>query len=386
MNPWAGLAGLSRALWLLALATLVNRAGTMVMPFLTIYLVQERGLSTSAAGGMVGVYGLVTLVVAPLAGRISDRVGAPGVMGFSLFGSAVAFAVFPLATGFVGLVAATVFLAVCNEPFRPASMACITDLTTPPQRRAAFALQRLAINLGLSVGPLAGGFLSEAGFWLLFAVNAAAAGLAGLVVALARLPRAAAPVAAAGADPETSPLGDRRFLLFLVAVVGVGIVFFQHASTMPLYLRDELRVGGRVFGAMITVNTLLIVFTEVWLVQRLAAVSTRWLLAVGSVLTGLGFGSLGWVDSIAGVTATVVVWTVGEMILFPTMVAYVAELAPPGRNGAYMGLYSMSFGLAFSLGPALGSVILDHLGSAVLWWGCLGLGLGAGLLFARPPR
>ena len=173
MNPWRGLRGLPRELWVLAAATLINRTGMMVLPFLTLYLTQHLHYAESKAGFVLSIYGLGALLTSPLAGRLSDRFGAIRIMELSLLLSGALLFVFPFVQAYPALLVLVFLWAMLNEAFRPASMAVISDWVGPERRKAAFALNRLAINLGMSIGPAAGGFIAAASFTALFVIDGA---------------------------------------------------------------------------------------------------------------------------------------------------------------------------------------------------------------------
>ena len=178
MNPWRGLSGLPRALWVLAAASFVNRAGTMFLPFLILYLTKALGASPSAAGAVFALFGVGALAAGPLAGRFSDLFGPVRMMTISLVLSGVLLLFVPLARSLPSMAALTFVVAVVNEAFRPASLSVISHLAAPEQRRAAFALQRLASNLGMSIGPALGGFLAAVSWPALFFVDGATSLLA----------------------------------------------------------------------------------------------------------------------------------------------------------------------------------------------------------------
>src|SRR5262245_32854294 len=152
VNPWKGVAGLPREVWVLFVATLVNKAGSMVLPFFVLYLTRDIGLTVQTASLMVLVYGIGALVAAPVAGRLSDRLGPISIMLGSLLLSGLVLLAFPFARDVSAIVAATVVLSVTSEAFRPANLTIMGDLVAPEKRKTAFALNRLAINLGMSIG------------------------------------------------------------------------------------------------------------------------------------------------------------------------------------------------------------------------------------------
>jgi predicted MFS family arabinose efflux permease len=342
LNPWRGLGGLPREVWLLFATNLINRAGMMVLPFLVLYLTRELAFSPARAGLMLAFYGASAIAFGPIGGRLSDRIGALPVMRASLIASGCMLLLFPLARSFIGVAAMTILWAGCAEMFRPASLAAITHVVAPDQRKQAFALNRLAINLGMSIGPALGGILATVSFRAMFTVDAVTTLLAGAVLALTPW-RAFSGVNSEARTRQGESVGpatilrDNPFLIFLVGVFLVGIVFFQHESALPLYLVQYLRLSPAFYGMLFTINTLLIVALEV----PLNTVTAHWpntrSLIIGCLLFAVGFGALGVIASPAGVVATVVVWTFGEMLFFPALSAHMAEIAPEHRRGAYMG-------------------------------------------------
>lgn len=393
LNPWRGLGGLPREVWLLFATNLINRAGMMVLPFLVLYLTRELGFSLTRAGSMLAVYGASAIVFGPIGGRLSDRIGALPVMRVSLIASGLMLLLFPLAKTFAAVAAMTVLWAGCAEMFRPASLAAITHVVAPEQRRQAFALNRLAINLGMSIGPALGGFLATVSFHAMFVVDAITTLLAGTLLAVTPW-RAFSGVNSEAANRQGSRIGpatilhDGRFLVFLGGVILVGIVFFQHESALPLYLVQYLRLSPAFYGMLFTINTLLIVGLEVPIITATAHWPNRRSLIIGCILFAVGFGALGVIASPGGVIATVVVWTFGEMLLFPAMSAHMAEIAPENRRGAYMGAYSMSLSISLTVGPWMGTQLLASLGPVRVWSVMFALGALAALLmvFSVPRR
>lgn len=360
----------------------------MVLPFLALYLTVDRGFPASTAGVALTIYGLAAIVIAPISGRLSDHFGGLRIIKLSLFLTGIVLLLFQLAHSLVAILAMTAVWSIVNECFRPPSMSMIGDLAGPAQRKAAFALSRLAINLGMSIGPVIGGFLAMRSFRLLFYVDGISAILAGILLVLAPWnprqsigshsetadPPSAVPVNGVGVVqpaglPYFSILKDRRFLYFLLAMLPVELVFFQSLAAMPLYLVRDQQMTEAGFGMLLAVNTVLIIVVEVPLNSAMGKWSHRHSLALGALLVGAGFGGLALGGGIFWLAMTVVVWTFGEMILLPSSAAYVSDIAPPARSGAYMGLYSMGFSIAFAIGPMLGVQTLERLGPKAVWIG-----------------
>ena len=379
MNPWRSLRHLPRAVWILSFVTLINRAGMMALPFLVLYLTKNLGYAATTAGLVISVYGFGALIFAPISGKLSDRFGPFRLMQYSLLLSGVILLCFPLAAKLEVILLLTLLWAIISEAFRPASLSAITGIVPPEQRKIAYALNRLAINLGMSIGPAAGGFLILISYPMLFWVDGATSLLAGVVLAfalrkdqkfLAAIAQLQTEVAwsqtTAKASPRTA-LADKRLFFFLLAIIPVIIVFFQHESTLPLFLVSDLQLPESTYGILFSVNTILIVLTEVPLNLAMAHWSHRHTLTLGALLFGVGFGANIFATGLFSAALSVIIWTVGEMIFLPGAVAYMAEVAPAERRGEYMGLYQMTFSLGFTLSGWIGTTLFQHAGSVALW-------------------
>ena len=414
LNSWRGLKDLPKEIWILSAATLVNRAGTMALPFLVLYLTRALAIAPPRVTLALTVYGIASFVAMPVAGRLTDHFGPLTIIRISLLFSGISLLIYPLARNFASILVITFLWGMLNESVRPPSLSIISDATTAARRKPAFALNRLAINLGMSLGPALGGLLAHISFRLLFFIDAATSIVASMVVLLAPWPqispassRASAlsasecggaeelgreleadsiePLAPSRPVADLRAFRDARMLYFLAAVIPVQIVFFQVTSTLPLFLVRYLRLHESVYGLVFTINTLIIVALEV----PLNTVTARWVhhrtLALGAILYAIGFGSFGLVKRVPGIVACVVVWTFGEMIFMPGSAAYASEIAPAARRGEYMGLYTMSFSMAFSAGPWLGAQVLQRWGPHILWAAALASGSFSALLLARIP-
>ncbi len=373
MNPWKGVKGLSRDLWIIYTATLINRSGTMVLPFLTLYLTTQLHEDAATAGLMLTFYGIGALVTAPIMGKLSDKIGSMKVMRISLFFSGLILIFYPLIEGYSELLGATLLWSIINEAFRPASMSLISHIAPSEKRKTAFAMNRLVINLGMSIGPVAAGFLAQIDFSIIFYVDAVTAILAALFLTLYPIHHK---IDKEEIEREVEKLQshkgivlkDLRFLFFLMAVTPVTMVMFQHIGVLPLYLVKDLGFQTSTFGMLVVVNTILIIFVEVPLNTAMTNWSEKKALALGSLLAGLGFGATAFVSNVIPLIITIIIWTFGEMILFPASSTYVAEISPPNRRGEYMGYFQMSFSLAFTLGPWLGTLVYDNYGGREVWF------------------
>jgi predicted MFS family arabinose efflux permease len=384
MKAWRELSRLPRRLWILAAANLINRAGTMALPFLSLYLIKARGFTVGQAGSMLALYGATALVIGPVSGALCDRWGANRVMTASLTVSGLSLLAFPLSRGFAGVAGMTILWAMSGEAFRPAGMTVVSESAPPGMRKQANALNRLAINLGMSVGPAVGGFLAAVSFSALWIIDGATTLAAAAVLALFLTDGPSRGDQGTGL-PSLRALSDPRLRYALLAAIPVAVVFFQNDGALPVFLVRNLHLSAAFYGLMFTLNTLLIVFLEIPLNHATAGWSNRRTLTVGAALFAAGYGAHAFASRGMHVALATIVWTFGEMIFIPGLTSYIAEISPERRRGEYMGLYSTSFSVAFIIGPWAGLVALDRVGPAALWTGALVIGALSTFLFARLP-
>ena len=260
--------------------------------------------------------------------------------------------------------------AAIAEAYRPANLTILTALAPPGQTRAVLALNRMAINLGMSIGPVVGGVLAAISYPAVFAVDGVTSIIAGILLTAGGHFTNTAPERHS-AHLHASALRNRTLLYFLMALLPVLAVFFLQIAAMPLFLVRDLHWSPSTYGLLALVNTIPILLFEVWLNVSMRHWPHRRALALGALLCALGFGGLAFAHGIVSVAATILVWTFGEMILLPGSAAYVADIAPLGRGGEYMGFYQMTIGIAFAIGPWLGTIVLQRSGAATLWLGAL---------------
>ncbi|HRN26615.1 MAG TPA: MFS transporter [Ignavibacteriaceae bacterium] len=386
MNPYKGLKGLPRDMWTLFFTSLINRSGTMVLPFLALYLTKKIGVSPAEAGTALLVYGAAAFLAAPITGKLSDKLGSLKVMKFALYGSGIIFFLYSFITDYYWILVASFILAAVNEAFRPANLSMISELVAPHQRRIAFALNRLAINAGMSIGPVIGGFLTLIDYHYLFYANAVASIAAGVYLSSTKWSSLSTEkldeVSIDIPRLKFAILADKKFIFFLLAIIPANLVFFQHLGALPLYIVDDLGYTTAAFGLFGAINTVLIIFLEVPLNNWMNDIPYKKSLMIGALLAAIGFGGFAISTTAIPLIISIIVFTFGEMIFFPITAAYTSEIAPQYKRGEYMGYYQMTFSFAFSAGPWLGTVVYQHYGSVILWIGALVLGLiTAALMF-----
>ncbi len=365
-------AGFSRAIWLLTLASFVNRAGTMVVPFLSLYLTKDMGLSLEEVGWIVTSFGAGSVAGSWLGGKLADRIGTHTVMVGALVTSGLAFIALQYVKGFLPFCVGVFVLMVLSDAFRPAMFVAIRGYAPPDQRTRAVTLIRLAINLGFSLGPALGGFIiAHGGFSGLFWVDALTclAGAAILWLGLPRLPRAAATTAAERAA-AASPYRDRPYLFFLLIVTLIGIPFLQYFSTVPLFYNQVHGLSEEYIGLILGSNGLLIFLVEMQLVRYMESrgIGLHLILRGSVLLFAASFVVLNLVPHVAFLWLGMLFMTVGEMLCFPFTNRMANERADRGSPGAYMGLYTVSWSVSHIIGHSLGLHLIAWTDFTCTWW------------------
>jgi MFS family permease len=372
--------------WVLFAGSFVNRLGSFVLPFITLYLTSARGYSAPQAGVAIAAYGLGGLLAQAVGGLIADRLGRRNTIAASMFAAAALTLLLYNASALIAIYGLMFLLGAAAEMYRPASGALIADLLPPDQRVTAFTLYRLAVNIGWAVGLALGGFVLEHSAAWLFVADAISSATFG-VIALVALPhgtRTKKHEEAHLATARASILADKGFLVFLAAVLITGSVYAQNASTFPLHLRDA-GFSPSTYGLLQALNGLLVVLFELPVIAWTQRQKKFSMIALGQLLIGLGFFSLLFAERIPALVGMVVIWSLGEMIESPVSATIAADRAPTHARGRYQAAYGGMFGLAWMLGPIVGTAVYAHSPDAV-WIGCGVLGVVAALLALRAGR
>lgn len=373
--------------WVLFAGTFVNRLGTFVLPFFTLYLTR-RGFSAPQAGVAIGAWGLGGLVAQSFGGLLADRFGRRTTIALSMLGAgALTIALWRADT--LALIYPLMFaLATVGELHRPASGALIADLVPSEGRVAAFTVFRLAINVGWAAGLALGGLLAENSFGLLFLGDAATSMTFG-VISLLALPqgtRSRRREETGLPSVRSTILADRGFLLFLAGAFLASCVYAQNVSSLPLHVRDS-GYGPSTYGVVQSLNGVIVVLAELPVIAWAQRQDRLRIVGVGQLLIGVGFASLLVAGTFPLLVGMVVVWTMGEILSSSASLAIAADRAPEHARGRYQSALGSAWSLAFMAGPVLGTIVYS-VSPTALWAasGVIGvLALTLSLMAGRHP-
>ncbi|MBG6132492.1 putative MFS family arabinose efflux permease [Aquimarina sp. EL_43] len=363
--------GLSKEVWWLALITLINRAGAMVIPFLSLYLTDDLNFSLQQVGWIMTSYGLGSFLGAWLGGKLSDQIGYYKVILISLLLTGVSFITIQYFTSFWSICVGFFVLIAIADMARPAFFVALSAYSKPENKTRSLTFIRLAINLGFSAGPAIGGLIiASIGYYGLFWVDGITCIIAGLVMIQTLHPKKAKiQDKEVVVENPVSAHKDGVYVLFLIALALFGFIFVQYFSTIPLYYKEIHQLSEQKIGLLLALNGALIFFFEMPLIAYLEKTKLSKIGNVigGFVLTGISFLLL-LVTPWAGVLVIgMIIATLGEMVAFPFGNAFALDRSKKGRQGAYMGLYSMSFSLAHIFGHNSGMQFINNFGFENTW-------------------
>ncbi|WP_203256766.1 MDR family MFS transporter [Hyunsoonleella ulvae] len=369
--------GLSTEVWWLALITLINRAGTMVIPFLSLYLTEDLHISESNVGTIMACFGLGSVVGSWLGGKLTDKIGYYKVMVRSLISTGVLFIGLQFLNTFYSLCLGIFLVMVVADMFRPAMFVALSAYSKPENKTRSVTLIRLAINLGFSAGPAVGGIIITAmGYAGLFWVDGITCILATILLVFVLNPKTSKEQDEIKVKNPKPAYQDKAFLLFLVAMFLFGFIFLQYFSTMPLYYRDRHALSKIEIGLLLGMNGFVIFLLEMPLITWLE--NKRWskvsLILFGAFLTALSFLVLNLSSWTGVLVIGMLLMTIGEMIAFPFSNAFAYNRAKKGNQGEFMALYTISFSLSHIFSHKTGMEMIAHLDYDNTWYIIAGIG------------
>ena len=375
--------GLSPATWWLSLVMLINRSGTMVVPFMTLYLTQSLHYGIAKAGLVMAIFGMGAICGGFLGGKLTDKFGFYNIQLSALVCGGIMFLVVGHLSSYGPICIGTFILAILNESFRPANSTAIAQYSNEGNRTRCYSLNRLAINLGWTLGSAVGGFIASRNYQMLFWIdgftNIGAAFLLRSVLAPQR--NAQTPAfkreQLKGKQNIKSAYSDKLYMAFIVLTILFAFSFFQLFTTLPVFYREELHFAPSVIGMIMAVNGLLIALFEMALVFKLEQKKRNLsIMSIGNLIMALSFMIFnilphGWA---VAVISTLLV-TFGEMMAMPFMNTFMVNRTNNDNRGQYAGLLTAAWSIAQVLGPYCGTHIVEMYGYYTLWWIIGGVGI-----------
>jgi MFS family permease len=372
---------------LLVTGSFVNKLGTFIIPYLTLVLRKDFQLEDAAVARLLLAYGGGSLVSIVVGGVLTDHLGRRLTLLLSLLGSGAIAVALGLVSSIRVFAPLLVLLGFVADLYRPAASAIIGDLLPSSQRATGFAALRTAVNLGFAVGMSLGGFIADWSWRLLFIGDGVTTLLYGAVVYLfiaETRPAMSSPVRAA--EALGSPWRDAVFVQVLLVSLLFSLMFFSHITELPLTITLSAGYPARLYGLLVAVNGLLIAVFEMSVVERLRPFRRLRVAALGTLLTGLAFSSVGVARHWTWFLLVVVAYTAGEILTTPQKMAFVTDWAPPEARGRYLSFYQATWSIAMGLNPVLFLPLRTRLGDAAFWPLMMLLAAPSALLLLRLDR
>lgn len=375
-------ANLNKNVWILAVVMLINRSGSMVLLFTSLYLTNDLKFTLAEAGFVLSIYGAGSIAGSYLGGWLADRYSHKRVMMGSLLGCGAILLLLPLATNYYVICAIILMYATAADMFRPANTASIVDYSTVENRTRSISLIRLAANLGFTLGPAIGGFIAyHIGYKPLFLMDAGTSFLAAWLV-YAHLPEKEQEEDETSrkqvlADVKTSAYRDVPFLIFIVMVAIYGTCFFQFFASLPQYFNKVSHYTEDTIGLLLALNGLLVVLIEMPLMGYIGNTKRPFFyILLGTLCLPIAFAFVNWGNSlmIMAVLYTFFI-TVSEILAMPFMLNFVLNRPKRQRQGQYSALYSIAFGVSVIAAPALGLGLADAYGFHIMFLAFITLSL-----------
>ena len=376
--------GLSKEVWWLALITFINRAGTMVLPFLSLYLTQDLNLTLSQVGWIMSSFGVGSLFGTWIGGKLTDKIGFYKVMFRSLLTTGFLFITLQYIHTFEGFLIGIFLTMIVADMFRPAMFVSLKAYSKPENQTRSLTLIRLAINLGFSFGPFLGGIiittLSYSGlFWIDGITCIAAIFLMRFVLKQKEILARDSKVVLENRNEFKSVYQDKSYWIFLFVVFLMGFMFLQLFTTMPLYYKEIHALSEVQIGLIMALNGFLIFLLEMPLIHYIESklFNKMKIITWSLLMLALSFVVLNVTSWVGILIVGMLLITVGEMLAFPFTNNFAMNRAPSGREGRYLALYAMAFSFAHIFSAKTGMEIIDRYGFAINWYFMGGLGLVA---------
>jgi MFS family permease len=382
-----------RTYWILFWGSLVNSSGgSMVWPFLTIYLRDKLDIPLTTVTLLLTVQSGATLVSTFFAGPFADRFGRRGVMLIGMFVNSLVYIGMILASNLQSWILLMALAGAFNPIYRVGSDAVVADIIPPERRPNAYALLRMIINLGITIGPAVGGFIAAVSYSYVFGIAAFASFLFAMLILL-KVPETMPTIDKSSRDRQSANsrgygqvLRDKAFISFCGIYTLAGMAYIMYMVLLPVYAKENYGVVESQYGFIMATNAAMVVLFQYFVTNITQRYSRLMVLATGALFCAIGVGSVALGQGFAGFLISMVILTIGEMIMMPTSTALTADLAPADMRGRYMSLYGLTFGIGVGIGPVIGGVLNDRVSPQAIWYGGMLLALASSLGFVLLAR
>ncbi len=365
--------GLSRETWLLSVVMLINRAGTMAVPFMGLYVTRYLHRDLKDATLLISLFGCGSIAGALAGGKLTDLYGFRPVQIISQVVSGILLITFSYIKDFSSLCILVVCISFIAEAFRPANFTAIAAYAAEGKQTRSYSLNRLAINLGWALGGSIGGILAAIDYKLLFWADGGSNIISGICILLL-LPASVKLIKKEKAQPadkkQLLPWQDRIFIKFFVFCTFYAICFFLVFRLVPIFWKTKWNIGERYIGLLLGLNGLLVALFEMVMISKLEHRKNifYWIIT-GILLTSVSYIFLavpGWWPVWLAIISVLLI-SFGEMLALPFINNFVMKRSSESTRGQYAGAYTLTWSIAQVAGPYGGGLIAERFGYTVLW-------------------
>jgi MFS family permease len=369
-----------RGVWVVAVMQFFTTIGfSICMPFLSLYLYQDRGLSMTLVGTILLAGGLCAAVSQALGGTLSDRFGRRPILLAAVLAGIFLYSGLAVLIGISAPVwaIAVVYIAARSMLIttRPVISAMVADCTSKDKLMEAYGILRIGANIGWAAGPAIGGYMATfLPYAWLFGVPVLTCGIVSLIIFFFVRESSQVVNKKAGLRSMLPTADDRGFLVFVAVSLLLFIVMGQMGSTLSIFAVDKVGFSTAQYGLILALNGLIVIFFQYPMTLALRRLAKFRALILGCLLYGFGYLSLGWTTQFGWALGAMAVITAGEIIHSPVTLSVIGELCPQDQRGRYMGLFGLSETVGIAMGPLVGGVLLDAFPSDLrLVWAPIGL-------------
>ncbi len=351
--------------WVMTAIRLLGAIGfSICMPFLALYLHQDRGVSMTLVGTILLAGGLCAAVSQAVGGELSDRYGRRPILLVAALAGAFLYAGLAVLIGISAPVWAITLVYIAGRSMltatHPVITAMVADFVPKGRLTEAYGVLRIGANIGWAAGPAIGGYLFDAiPYAWLFAIPAATCVIIFVVVSVSIRRPESGTEGRQGFRGVLPWVSSPPFLIFTLLTLLLFVVMGQMGSTLSVFTVDRVGFSPAQYGWLLTLNGLIVIFFQYPVTRVLGKVAKARAILLGCLLYGIGYLSLAWITGFGWALGAMAVITAGEIIHTPITLSVAAELAPQGLRGRYMGLFGLSETIGFAVAPVLGGILLD---------------------------
>ncbi len=371
-----------RQFWVVTFGLMFSSAGSsMIWPFQLIYISKVLALPISSAATLISLSSLAGLVASLLGGAIADHFGRKWIMFTAQAANALAYILMSQASTYASFVVPMAILGAAMPFYAVGSDAMMADMIPTKKLSGAYAILRMFNNAGIAIGPAIGGFIVTKSYTTAFYIAAAAMLAFSLLLltsvreTLKRTDRHVESPIIESLAGFVQVAANTSFMAF-VTTIAIGMIApLMMWTLLAVYMNRYFAIPEYLYSWLPITNALMCVFAQYPVTLFTNRLRTKSAIALGMFVYALGVGSVAIMNNLPGFWFSMVLMSMGELILAPTGSKYVAEIAPQELRGRYMSVYWLTWGLARSLAPMAGGYLHDSIAPVAIWWGGLIIGM-----------